>query len=142
MPESAYLPVVDTVTDYEKIERIGEGTFGIVCTSLTINHQAQTLSNLTINNHTDKAKECSTGDIVALKKARLDKERDGTTQPMLCPNTNTCCMPTSSKPHTHRTSIRIHPTYASNPHTHPPHICIHPTYASTPQACLSHSSVS
>lgn len=27
------LPVVDAVTDYEKIERIGEGTFGIVCTS-------------------------------------------------------------------------------------------------------------
>lgn len=25
------LPVLDAVSDYEKIKRIGEGTFGIVC---------------------------------------------------------------------------------------------------------------
>ena len=29
--EPPSLPVIDAVTDYEKIERIGEGTFGIVC---------------------------------------------------------------------------------------------------------------
>lgn len=29
--EPSSLPVLDAVTDYEKIERIGEGTFGIVC---------------------------------------------------------------------------------------------------------------
>lgn len=26
-------PVVDPVTDYEKIKRIGEGTYGVVCKS-------------------------------------------------------------------------------------------------------------
>lgn len=30
-PEQRSLPVLDSVTDYEKIERIGEGTFGVVC---------------------------------------------------------------------------------------------------------------
>lgn len=29
--EAELLPVLDSVTDYEKIKRIGEGTFGIVC---------------------------------------------------------------------------------------------------------------
>lgn len=34
-PESQALPVVDSVSDYEKIKRIGEGTYGVVCKSLT-----------------------------------------------------------------------------------------------------------
>ena len=29
------LPIIDAVTKYEKIKRIGEGTYGIVCKHLT-----------------------------------------------------------------------------------------------------------
>eukprot|EP00899_Mesostigma_viride_P019597 jgi/Mesvir1/27639/Mv07369-RA.1 len=43
------------VTGYEKINRIGEGTYGVVY----------------------RAREKSTGEIVALKKVRMDHERDG-----------------------------------------------------------------
>lgn len=49
------LPALDPVTDYEKIRRIGEGTFGVVY----------------------KARDRRTGEIVALKKLRMDRERDG-----------------------------------------------------------------
>jgi hypothetical protein len=48
-------PVVDSVHDYEKIKRIGEGTFGVVY----------------------KARDRRNGEIVALKKLRMDRERDG-----------------------------------------------------------------
>lgn len=53
--EEPALPVVDSVHDYEKIKRIGEGTFGVVY----------------------KARDRRTGEIVALKKLRMDRERDG-----------------------------------------------------------------
>ncbi|MEW5300956.1 MAG: hypothetical protein WDW36_003843 [Sanguina aurantia] len=49
------LPVVDSVTNYEKLHRIGEGTYGVVY----------------------KARDRSTGEIVALKKVRFDRCRDG-----------------------------------------------------------------
>ncbi|EFN52944.1 hypothetical protein CHLNCDRAFT_32311, partial [Chlorella variabilis] len=51
----AELPVLDPVGDYEKIKRIGEGTFGIVY----------------------KARDKRTGELVALKKLRMERERDG-----------------------------------------------------------------
>ena len=43
------------LSNYEKLGRIGEGTYGVVY----------------------KAREKTTGDIVALKKIRMDRERDG-----------------------------------------------------------------
>ncbi|KAI7842421.1 hypothetical protein COHA_004060 [Chlorella ohadii] len=49
------LPVLDAVADYEKIKRIGEGTFGIVY----------------------KARDKRSGELVALKKLRMERERDG-----------------------------------------------------------------
>ncbi|PSC68206.1 cyclin-dependent kinase G-2-like isoform X1 [Micractinium conductrix] len=49
------LPVVDPVGEYEKIKRIGEGTFGVVY----------------------KAKDRRTGELVALKRLRMERERDG-----------------------------------------------------------------
>ncbi|KAL4422316.1 hypothetical protein ABPG75_008513 [Micractinium tetrahymenae] len=53
--EDPQLPVLDAVSDYEKIKRIGEGTFGIVY----------------------KARDKRTGELVALKKLRMERERDG-----------------------------------------------------------------
>ena len=49
------LPVPHPVHDYEKIRRVGEGTYGIVY----------------------QARHRSTREIVALKKLRMDRERDG-----------------------------------------------------------------
>lgn len=34
-PCKAPLPVVDSVSNYEKLQRIGEGTYGVVCESLS-----------------------------------------------------------------------------------------------------------
>ena len=44
-----------TITDYEKLGRVGEGTYGVVY----------------------RGREKATGAIVALKKVRMDKEKDG-----------------------------------------------------------------
>ena len=49
------LPVLDGVHKFEKIGRVGEGTYGVVY----------------------KARDRRTGEIVALKKLRMDRERDG-----------------------------------------------------------------
>ncbi|PNW73858.1 hypothetical protein CHLRE_13g575650v5 [Chlamydomonas reinhardtii] len=49
------LPVVDPVSNYEKLHRIGEGTYGVVY----------------------KARDRTTGEIVALKRVRFDRSRDG-----------------------------------------------------------------
>uniref|UniRef100_A0A7S3QM04 cyclin-dependent kinase n=1 Tax=Dunaliella tertiolecta TaxID=3047 RepID=A0A7S3QM04_DUNTE len=49
------LPILDSVTEYEKICRIGEGTYGIVY----------------------KARHRGTGDVVALKKVGFNRARDG-----------------------------------------------------------------
>lgn len=48
-------PVVDPVTDYEKIKRIGEGTYGVVY----------------------KARDRRTGQVVALKQVLMGREADG-----------------------------------------------------------------
>ena len=45
-------------TDYEKLEKLGEGTFGVV----------------------HKARHVETGEVVALKKMRLEGEDDGVPQ--------------------------------------------------------------
>ncbi|KAF8066222.1 cdk10 [Scenedesmus sp. PABB004] len=49
------LPVLDPVQEYEKLHRIGEGTYGVVY----------------------KARHIPTGEIVALKKVRFDRSREG-----------------------------------------------------------------
>lgn len=48
-------PVVSSVTAYEKIARVGEGTYGVVY----------------------KARHRTTGQLVALKRVRMDREKDG-----------------------------------------------------------------
>jgi cyclin-dependent kinase 10 len=53
--QTSGLPILDGVHDFEKIGRVGEGTYGVVY----------------------KARDRRTGDIVALKKLRMDRERDG-----------------------------------------------------------------
>ncbi|GFR47517.1 hypothetical protein Agub_g9139, partial [Astrephomene gubernaculifera] len=49
------LPVNDPVSNYEKLHRIGEGTYGVVY----------------------KARDRTTGEVVALKRVRFDRSRDG-----------------------------------------------------------------
>lgn len=51
----AHLPVLDSVLDYEKLHRIGEGTYGVVY----------------------KARHMPTGQIVALKKVRFSGTKEG-----------------------------------------------------------------
>lgn len=48
-------PVVSSVTAFEKIARVGEGTYGVVY----------------------KARHRTTGQLVALKRVRMDREKDG-----------------------------------------------------------------
>lgn len=41
--EEQVLPVVHPVTDYEKIKRVGEGTYGVVCKQGTGSHTSPEL---------------------------------------------------------------------------------------------------
>ena len=54
-PETAHRAVIMSVGDYEKIEKIGEGTYGVVY----------------------KARSKRTGQFVAMKKIRLESEDEG-----------------------------------------------------------------
>lgn len=78
--EDQVLPVLNPVTDYEKIKRVGEGTYGVVCRR----HVGNTYLRYTTGKVlkcllcvTDKARDRQTGEYVALKKLRMDRERDG-----------------------------------------------------------------
>lgn len=53
--EEERFPVVSPVTVYEKIARVGEGTYGVVY----------------------KARHRTTGQLVALKRVRMAREKDG-----------------------------------------------------------------
>ena len=74
----ASLPVLESVSKYEKLQRIGEGTYGVVC---ECPRQAAQLSacctSEDLHVSADKARDRSTGEVVALKKVRMDRERDG-----------------------------------------------------------------
>ncbi|KAJ8041508.1 Cyclin-dependent kinase 10 [Holothuria leucospilota] len=55
IPEEDRLGICRSVSDFEKLNRIGEGTYGIVY----------------------RARDTTSGEIVALKKVRMEKEKDG-----------------------------------------------------------------
>ena len=55
IPQEAILGNSRSVAEFEKLNRIGEGTYGVVY----------------------RAKDTVSGEIVALKKVRMDKEKDG-----------------------------------------------------------------
>ena len=55
IPKEAILGNSRSVAEFEKLNRIGEGTYGVVY----------------------RAKDTVSGEIVALKKVRMDKEKDG-----------------------------------------------------------------
>ena len=55
VPQSEILGCCRSVSDFEKLNRIGEGTYGIVY----------------------RAKNLKDGEILALKKIRMDKEKEG-----------------------------------------------------------------
>lgn len=82
------LPVRDPVANYEKIKRIGEGTYGVVCKYLQhhglasfhvflLSRCRSWPSDITAKPLADKARDRTTGEIVALKKVRMERERDG-----------------------------------------------------------------
>ncbi len=54
------------MSDFEKLNRIGEGTYGIVCKFF-----------LCFEVCLDRARDSVTDEIVALKKVRMENERDG-----------------------------------------------------------------
>lgn len=77
------------MTEFEKLNRIGEGTYGVVC-ELTIticrthlifsNHQFTTNSNIYFDYSIvtlDRARDTHSGEIVALKRVRMQQEKDG-----------------------------------------------------------------
>ena len=55
MPQNDILGTCRSVSDFEKLNRVGEGTYGIVY----------------------RAKDLKSGEIVALKKIRMEKEKEG-----------------------------------------------------------------
>ena len=55
MPQSEILGACRSVSDFEKVNRVGEGTYGIVYC----------------------AKDLKNGEVVALKKIRMDREKEG-----------------------------------------------------------------
>ena len=57
LPQHEILGTCRSVSDFEKLNRIGEGTYGIVY----------------------RAKDLKSGEIVALKKIRMEREKEGTT---------------------------------------------------------------
>ncbi len=73
------LPVLNPVTEYEKIRRVGEGTYGVVCTFTMIASWPALASvhTITYTGAADKARNRKTGEIVALKKLRMDRECHG-----------------------------------------------------------------
>lgn len=55
MPQHDVLGTCRSVSDFEKLNRVGEGTYGIVY----------------------RAKDLKSGEIVALKKIRMEREKEG-----------------------------------------------------------------
>lgn len=55
LPQHEILGACRSVSDFEKLNRIGEGTYGIVY----------------------RAKDLKSGEIVALKKIRMEREKEG-----------------------------------------------------------------
>lgn len=55
LPQHEILGACRSVSDFEKLNRIGEGTYGIVY----------------------RARDLKSGEIVALKKIRMEREREG-----------------------------------------------------------------
>lgn len=58
LPQHEILGACRSVSDFEKLNRIGEGTYGIVY----------------------RAKDLRSGEIVALKKIRMEREKEGKNQ--------------------------------------------------------------
>ena len=56
LPQHEILGACRSVSDFEKLNRIGEGTYGIVY----------------------RARDLKSGEIVALKKIRMEREKEGT----------------------------------------------------------------
>lgn len=75
------LPVVDSVSDYEKIKRIGEGMAHkhVACHVYSLCYPPQMISFVSVGTYgvVYKARDRNSGEIVALKKLRMDRERDG-----------------------------------------------------------------
>ena len=55
MPQRDVLGACRSVSDFEKLNRVGEGTYGVVY----------------------RAKDLASGEIVALKKIRMEREKEG-----------------------------------------------------------------
>lgn len=65
-----------SVSEFEKLNRIGEGTYGIVCKTFTLFQLLLELKR-DLWNIADRARDTRNGEVVALKKMRMERERDG-----------------------------------------------------------------
>lgn len=68
------------VTEFEKLNRIGEGTYGIVCKCYKFINLLRLVENtvsICFMKFTDRARDTTKNEIVALKRVRMDQEKDG-----------------------------------------------------------------
>ncbi len=77
--EAVLLGRCKSVGGFEKLERIGEGTYGVVCMCLHSSPLQKKNKNKSFRlaQCTDRARDARTGRVVALKKVRMEKEKDG-----------------------------------------------------------------
>ena len=69
-----------SVSEFEKLNRIGEGTYGIVCKwIMSVSFLMLTLIPIADNVCViaDRARDTRSNEVVALKKMRMEREKDG-----------------------------------------------------------------
>jgi cyclin-dependent kinase 10 len=75
LPQSVMFGNCRRIMDFEKINRLGEGTYGIVC-KLPCSGACFCFAQLT-SVTSDRARDTQSGEIVAIKRVKMDDEKEG-----------------------------------------------------------------